>query len=313
MTDDLLSEAVAELYSSDPDEFIKRRGVLAAQAREAGLPAVAKQISGLRKPTRSAWTVNQLVRAVPGVPSELSELGAQLRAAQRSLDGAAIRDLSLRRRHLIDALTRQAFKVCGQFSPPAALREEVAATLGAALADPQVTEQLQAGALQRPARSDGFAAAEAPVLTLVPSPAAGHRVRAVPGTGTIRGTNGTVFARRGNGAAVAPVVTGGMTGSAQVVVKASELAAARARAERERRRQAIAEAQQAAAEADRALNAAADAERVHEDAVQSLEEQLADARYRLADARLVCRQARTAQRQARRALDRLHELDRLRE
>ena len=65
MTDgDPLGDAVAELYSSDPDEFVARRTALVARAREAGQTPVAKQIAGLRKPTRSAWIVNQLVRAV---------------------------------------------------------------------------------------------------------------------------------------------------------------------------------------------------------------------------------------------------------
>jgi uncharacterized protein YceH (UPF0502 family) len=36
---DLLSEAVAELYSSDPDEFVERRGALVARAR--GLSGLA--------------------------------------------------------------------------------------------------------------------------------------------------------------------------------------------------------------------------------------------------------------------------------
>ena len=153
---DLLEEAVAELYSSDPDEFIERRGALAAAARAAGQAPAAKQITGLRKPTRSAWVVNQLVRAAPEVPSELDSLGAELRAAQRSLDGEAIRELSQRRHQLIEALARRAFAVCGLRSPPAALRDEVTATLGAALADPEVAEQLTAGTLARAARSEGF-------------------------------------------------------------------------------------------------------------------------------------------------------------
>ena len=194
--DDLLPEAVAELYSSDPDEFIRRRGILAAHARKAGVPTAAKQISGLRKPTRSAWTVNKLVRAVPGVTAQLAELGEQLRAAQTSLDGAAIRDLSLQRRQLIDALTRQAFKVSGQHSPPAALREEVAATLGAALADPRVAERLQAGALERAARSDGFGPAGAPVLTLVQSSPARRRRRALNGAAATGAGNGAGRGRR---------------------------------------------------------------------------------------------------------------------
>jgi hypothetical protein len=311
--DDLLPVAVAELYSSDPDEFIRRRGILAAHARKAGVPTAAKQISGLRKPTRSAWTVNKLVRAVPGVTAQLAELGEQLRAAQTSLDGAAIRDLSLQRRQLIDALTRKAFKVSGQHSPPAALREEVAATLGAALADPRVAERLQAGALERAARSDGFGTAGAPVLTLVQSSPARRRLRALNGaaaTGASSGAaatgagNGAAATGAGNGAAATPGAAGVTTVPARPA-KAVELAAARAKAERERRRQAITEAERTGADADWALDAAARAEQKQERAVQALEEQLADARHRLAYARLSTRQARTAQRQARQALERL--------
>ncbi|MGH3162484.1 MAG: hypothetical protein ACRDOC_11405, partial [Streptosporangiaceae bacterium] len=60
---DLLAEAEAELYTDDPDGFTARRAELAEHARDAGEPAVAKKITALRKPTRSAWVVNRLVRA----------------------------------------------------------------------------------------------------------------------------------------------------------------------------------------------------------------------------------------------------------
>jgi len=141
---DLLSDAMTELYSSDLDEFTDRRGALAARARAADQASVAKQIAGLRKPTRSAWVVNQLVRAEPDAASRLAALGDDLRAAESSMDGARIRELSLARRKLIDALVRQAFTVSGQPAPTAGLREEVTATLTAALADPQVAEQVRA-------------------------------------------------------------------------------------------------------------------------------------------------------------------------
>ena len=59
---DFLREATAELYGSDPEEFTERRTALASQARAAGDRAAAKEIAGLRKPTRSAWMINQLVR-----------------------------------------------------------------------------------------------------------------------------------------------------------------------------------------------------------------------------------------------------------
>src|SRR5260370_353580 len=94
---DPLREAVAELYSADPAEFVERRGALAARARAAGEASAAKSIAALRKPTRSAWVVNQLIRSDPGVIAELGGLGDELRAAQGSMDGAAIREPSVRR------------------------------------------------------------------------------------------------------------------------------------------------------------------------------------------------------------------------
>jgi DNA repair exonuclease SbcCD ATPase subunit len=273
MTDHALRDAVAELYSSDPDEFVQRRGALVARARAAGQAPVARQIAGLRKPTRSAWIVNQLVRAVPGVTSELASLGDELRAAQGSLDGEALRELSRRRRELVESLVRQAFS--GQPTPPAGLRDEVTATLGAALADPQVAGQL--GTLARPVYSEGFAGPPG-----LPRPS-----RSQP-------------ARR---ARPAPPPAGQARAERE---RAERERAERERAERERRRRAaLAEAEQAAAEADRVAAAATAAEQELQATVQMLEEQLADARRDLADARSRARRARARQHSARQALGRL--------
>jgi len=167
---DLVREAAEELYSSALEEFVQRRAALAARARAAGDAAAAKKIAGLRKPTRSAWVLNQLARSAPAGASQLAELGAEFRAAQQSLDGAAIRELSVRRRKLIDSLARQAFTMAGEQAPSAALADEVTATLGAALADPQIAGQLQAGTLERAVRSDGLGPPEAPSMTPVTPP-----------------------------------------------------------------------------------------------------------------------------------------------
>ena len=275
---DLLQEAAEELYSSDPDEFIERRGALAARARAAGQAPAANRIAALRKPTRSAWVLNQLVRSAPGAASQLAELGAELRTAQRALEGPAIRELSLRRRQLIDALARQAFTVAGQHAPAAALRDEVTGTLGAALADPRIAEQLQAGTLERAARSDGFGPSAPPALTLMTASSGRRRTAA-------RKEEEPSAPARPAARAAAP------DGRAESV--------------RERRRHAIAVAERAVAAADKAADAAARAQRNQECAVRLIEERLADARGELADARLQARRAVTRQRQARQALDRL--------
>jgi hypothetical protein len=158
---DLLAEAEAELYTAEPDGFTAHRTELAERARDAGEPAAAKKITALRKPTRSAWVVNRLVRSDPEVRSRLGRLAADLRDAS---DGRSLRELTAARARLVDELTRTAME--GLPAPPAALREEVTATFDAAIADPEVAASL--GTLVRSAQYAGFGAfAAAP-----PAPAA---------------------------------------------------------------------------------------------------------------------------------------------
>jgi hypothetical protein len=161
---DLLAEAEAELYAAEPDGFTARRTELAERARDAGEPAAAKKITALRKPTRSAWVVNRLVRSDPEVRSRLGRLAADLRDAS---EGSRLRELTAARARLVDELTRTALE--GLPAPPAALREEVTATLDAAIADPEVAASL--GTLVRPAQYAGFGAFAPSDGTAPPAPA----------------------------------------------------------------------------------------------------------------------------------------------
>jgi len=149
--------------------------VAAERARDAGEPAVAKKITALRKPTRSAWVVNRLVRSDPEVRSRLDDLAADLREAS---GGGRLRELTAARAKLVDELTRVALE--GLPAPPAALREEVTATFDAAIADPEVAASL--GTLVRAARYAGFGgfaaappAAPAPKKTKAPAEPAAER------------------------------------------------------------------------------------------------------------------------------------------
>ena len=167
--DDLLASARDELYAAEPDDFMRLRTELADAAKAAGQTAVAKQIAGLRKPTKAAWTLNQLSRAHPEAARRLAALAADL---QRGGDGARLRELTQARSRLIDELTRQAFAAAGEPAPPAALREDVLATLGAALADPEVAAGLAEGTLVRAAHWAGFG-----MVPLAPGPAVPARQR----------------------------------------------------------------------------------------------------------------------------------------
>lgn len=153
-----VNEAADELYAASPDDFLAARTTLVKQAKEAGDKALAKQITALRKPTRSAWLVNLVARAEPDRVSELVALGAALQEAQQAMDGDALRKLSKDRRTLIDALARRAGELgraSGHPAPDGAI-QEVSQSLQAALGDPAVAEQVRAGRLASAVAYGGF-------------------------------------------------------------------------------------------------------------------------------------------------------------
>ena len=161
MADDRIAAAVGELYGGDPATFTHRRGELAAAARSAGDREAARAIAALRKPTRTAWVVNTLARADPGAAAKLAELAAALRAAEQARHGQRLRELSAARGPLIDALTDQALALAGLPEPPLSVRAEVAGTLTAALADPEVFSAFSAGRLTSAVQWAGFGMAPA--------------------------------------------------------------------------------------------------------------------------------------------------------
>ena len=293
----LAREAAAELYAGDPAEFIQRRGALAARARASGDAVAARAIAGLRKPTRSAWVVNRLVRDDPGAAAQLAELGAGLQQAGRALDGRKLRELSRQRRELIATLTRRALAGAGLRDPPVALQEEVAATLSAAVTDPAVAAELAAGALIRPVERAGFgfgAPAEAPAETgerPVPSPAA-RPGRPRPSAPRDRAERQRAARERAEQERAERE-------------RAEREQAERQLAERKRQRQAIAAAERAVRDAEQAADAAQTTERDRAGAVRQREQQLDAARDDLAAAKRASRAAAGALRDARRVLGRL--------
>lgn len=293
--DDLVREAIETLYSVDPDDFTERRTALAARATDK---AAGKDIAALRKPTRSAYALNQLVRTDPDAATGLAHLGDELRAAQESLDGARMRELSTLRRGMVEELADQAFQATGQGAPGPGLREEVVSTLNAAVADESVVEQLGSGTLVRPARWDGFGFASPPELSVVRP----TTPRSRPAEPTARSKAGT---REAGGDART-----GKRAATKAEIRAEQAAAraeakAEAKAQEQRRRQALAEAQRVVKDADSALAEATRDEEGQQTQVRLLHEQLTDARRRLDEIRIDLRRAENRQRKAQQARDRL--------
>lgn len=165
-----IEEAAAVLYGGTPADFVPERKRLAAQARSAGDRDGAKAILALRKPTQAAFAVNLLIRSDAQVWQRISALGGELRRAERAHDAASLRELAGQRRSLVDSLARQAFQLIGVANPGASTRDEVIATLNAALADESIGAQVRDATLDKPVQWDGFGSVPLRTLSLVETP-----------------------------------------------------------------------------------------------------------------------------------------------
>jgi hypothetical protein len=175
-----LDEIADELYGVAPEQFVERRGQLAAQARQAGDRRLAAAAAKLARPTTSAWLVNTLARTDPARLAELADIGAGLRHAQTHLDADELRRLTARRQTVIAALTRYARRLAADRGHPVgeAIGREVEATLGAALADPAAAEAVRSGRLTRALRHVGLGPVE--IADAVAAPAGAPRPRPGP-------------------------------------------------------------------------------------------------------------------------------------
>ncbi|MGE2837191.1 hypothetical protein [Mycobacterium sp. SMC-4] len=151
--DEATEQALDALYSAPRDDFTAVRTRLAAEAKQRGDTAAAKRIAGSRKPTAAAWVVNVLALQT-SARDRLADLGARLRDAHAAMDGTEIRSLTAEQRRLVDELAREGLRLAAVDAPTAALRDDVTATLQAAVADPEVTARL--GRLAKAEQWSGF-------------------------------------------------------------------------------------------------------------------------------------------------------------
>src|SRR5258707_1427383 len=149
-----MADELDELYEVKPEEFTALRTKLAAAAKQRGDVDTAKQVAAGRKPTTAAWFVNRLALRDQNTRTRLAGLGERLKDAHAAMDGEVIRALSAEQRRLVDDVARAAFEEAELADPTAALRDDVTATLQAAIADPDVASRL--GRLTKAERWSGF-------------------------------------------------------------------------------------------------------------------------------------------------------------
>jgi hypothetical protein len=164
-------DLIKGLYEASPDGFVAGRATAIADARRAGDKEAAKRYAALRKPTVAAWLVNLLALRRPELIDDLVELSTALREAQRGLRGEQLRELSQQRRQVVAALVAAARQLAVDDDPALSTAKlplgEVESTLTAALAEPEVAEQVRSGRLVRAATYTGFGEVPRPRLRLI--------------------------------------------------------------------------------------------------------------------------------------------------
>ncbi|MEV8535514.1 hypothetical protein [Streptomyces sp. NPDC051211] len=143
---------VRELYGLRPGEFTAARDEQVARARKDGDAAAAKEIGRLRKPTRSAWCSNVLVRSDQAHVEQLLQLGQALREAHRTLAGEELRELSHQQHVVIAAMAREACRLAAEAGQPVSetVQREVEQILHTVLADEDAARQWARGTLAKP-------------------------------------------------------------------------------------------------------------------------------------------------------------------
>jgi len=157
-----VEEEIDRLYGKPLHEFTAARDALARDLRRAGDRAAADEVKALRKPTVSAWAINQLARNERMKVRSVLVGGEKLRSAHAELLGggrpAKVTEASDAERKAISHLVSSAAKILSQagHSPNESTLERVASTLRAAAVDDEGRLLLEKGRLTRDLDPSGF-------------------------------------------------------------------------------------------------------------------------------------------------------------
>ena len=157
------------LYGLPLDEFTSARNVLVRDLRKAGRKDEAEEVKALKKPSATAWAVNQLARREPDKVAALIKAGDALRKAQRDVlggKGADVREASRVQHDLADELLEDARDLLEEAGSKATqtAAQRILGTLRSASTDQAAAKALRKGRLTEDVEAVGFG----PLLHVAP-------------------------------------------------------------------------------------------------------------------------------------------------
>src|SRR5918994_7182688 len=155
-------DEVDRLYALPLEQFTAARNKRAAALEKEGKAEEADEVKDLRKPSISAWAVNQLARRERMQVRSLVTSADRLRKAQEGLlrGGAAdeLRASVERQREVVGALVKRAKEILGEAGHPAteATLERIRETLTAVASDEEGARLVEQGRLETDLDPAGF-------------------------------------------------------------------------------------------------------------------------------------------------------------
>jgi hypothetical protein len=175
-----------ELYTVEPDAFIAARNALVKELRQEGRREEADQVGRLRRPTATAWALNQVARDEPASVQAVLDAGAALRAAtKQAVSGAgdALRAARAGERDSLRVAVDRAISRLGDAGQTTGdvARQRLIGTLRAAMVDNEVAARLAAGTLESDHEAPGLGIPTDPGLVVVrPDAPAGSPLPPLP-------------------------------------------------------------------------------------------------------------------------------------
>jgi hypothetical protein len=154
------------VFGAPLEDFVSERNALAKELSAAGNDAEAAEVKALKKPSVSAWALNQGVRADPKAAKAVLAAAKALEAAQDEAlqgEGAGLRGAQEKQQRTVDAMVNAVERaVEGRDLSPAML-DRVRETLRAIPGDDELRDEFKDGRVTRDRRAVGFSGAIADV------------------------------------------------------------------------------------------------------------------------------------------------------
>jgi hypothetical protein len=174
-----------ELYTVAPAAFVAARNELVNGLHREGRRDEADQVARRRRPTATAWALNQVAREEPAAVRGVLDAGASLRSAMTEAvagKGDALRGARAGERDALRGAVDGALRRLRDAGLPSgeAARQRLTATVRAAMVDDDVAAQLAAGTLDTDHDAPGFGIASGAVperVAQTPPPDADARTR----------------------------------------------------------------------------------------------------------------------------------------